>query len=205
MKQNRFTEMIAVIVCFLTVVPLVCATPTILWEDFDDGSGTGAFDPSFVHTFGPIPSNDTGIFNWEFYGGFPGNPCLMVDSGTQDFITFILEPGQYVSHASVLYAPFGGTISFIGQHGSEYFLELEDTYIDFGWLTTEVDMSTIGPIQGIVLSGGTFDDIRITVVPEPSTWLLLLVGMVAILSIRNHRVFKSIQPNNVGHDTTRRI
>lgn len=88
MKQISFNAAIAVFVCFLAVVPLVCATPTILWEDFDDGSGAGAFDPSFVHTFGPHPERGTEYLDWQFIGESIGNPCLYADSGTQDYITY---------------------------------------------------------------------------------------------------------------------
>lgn len=191
MKRNRFNAVLAVLVGLLAAVPLVCATPTILWEDFDDGSGIGAFAPSFIHALGPLPSNDTGIFNWDFFEAIPGDPCLYVDSGTQDYITFVLAPGQYVSHASVSHLEYNGTISFVGLNG-----RIDESYpgwLSSDWATTEADMSTIGPIQGIILSGDTiFDDIRITVVPEPVTWLLFLVGMVVILCKQNHRAFKSI-------------
>ncbi len=191
MKQHKFNEMIVAIVCFLGLVPLVCATPTLLLEDFDDGNGIGAFDPSFAHTLGPGPNNGTGVLDWEFNGESIGNSFLYVGLDTQDYITFLLDPGQYVSHASVSYVPFGGSISFIGQYGSEV-LDLPYSYIDYIWSTAEADMSTIGLIQGFAISGGAFDDIRITVVPEPSTWLLFLAGTAAILGMRNHRALKSI-------------
>lgn len=191
MKQNRFTEMIAVIVCFWATVPLVYATPTILWEDFDDGSGTAAFDPSFVHTFGPHPERGSEYLDWQFNGESIGNSFLIVGFDTQDYITFILEPGQYVSHVSVShFSDTTESISFIGQQGRQDF-ELSGGYIEPVWMLLEMDMSTIGPIEAISLSGGAFDDIRITVVPEPVTWLLFLVGMVVILCIQNHRAFKS--------------
>lgn len=191
MKQISFNAVIAVFVCFLVTISLACATPTMLWEDFDDGSGVGAFDSSFVHTIGPHPERGTGELDWAFNGETYGNLFLNVDLGTQDYITFLLEPGQYVSHASVSYVPFGGSISFIGQYGSEV-LDLPYSYIDPIWVTAEADMGAIGPILGIVLSGGGFDDISITVVPEPVTWLLFLVGIVVILCIQKHRAFKSI-------------
>lgn len=79
MKWNRFNEMIAVFVCFLAV-PLVCATPIILWEDFDDGSGIGAFDSSFVHTIGPHPERGTGELDWELMGKASGIPFSMLAS-----------------------------------------------------------------------------------------------------------------------------
>lgn len=168
------------------------ASPTILWEDFDDGSGTGAFDPSFVHTFGPHPERGTEYLDWQFVGESIGNPCLYADSGTQDYITFPLESGQYVSHASLFYttATDMGSITFIGQNGIQVFDDLMISFIDPFWTLCEADMSTIGPIQGIVLSGGGFDDLRITVVPEPATWLLFFVGVV-ILCMQSHRPFKS--------------
>lgn len=64
------------------------------------------------------------------------------------------------------------------------------------WTLPEMDMTTIGPIEGIVLSCGVFDDVRITVVHEPSTWLLFAVGIVFLLGIQKHCVFKSIQTSS---------
>jgi hypothetical protein len=120
--------------------------------DFDDGNGVGAFDSAFVHTLGPGPNNDTGVLDWEFNGEGIGNSFLHVGLDTQDYIAFILEPGQYVSHASISYVPFEGSISFIGQHGSEV-LDLPYSYLGYVWSTVDADMSAIGPIQGIVISG----------------------------------------------------
>lgn len=193
MKQNGFNETIAVLASLFVFVSLASATPTILWEDFDDGNGNGAFDPAFIHTFGVHPEFGTGYLDWNLEDEYSSNPFLSVFPNTEDHITFILESNRYVSNASVLYATRSPTasISFVGQHGHQEFNDLVNWFIDPFWTLLEVDMGTLGPIQGIIVSGVELDDIRITVVPEPATWLLFLVGMVAILSIRNDQVLKS--------------
>jgi len=169
------------------------ATPVIMWEDFDDGNGNGAFDPAFVHTISGF--DEYGISEYEIgdflhcgrEGGVPdGNFRLFVD-GFQDYITFNLEPGQYVSHASVSHVMSHGRITFVGQYDSSTYSGAG--WLDVPWIVTEADMSEIGSIQAIILSEHTFDDIRITVVPEPATWMLFVLGVVitGVFTIKNRK------------------
>ena len=103
---------------------------------------------------------------------------MYFEGDAQDYVTFALAPGQYVSHASVSHWESWGRITFIGQHAS--ILLNGPAWVVEDWTTSEADMSEIGPIQAIVLSDAMFDDIRITVVPEPATWGLFVLGSVVL-------------------------
>ncbi len=186
-KMNDQYIMRLSIIFAVVFVGLAGASPSILWEDFDDGNGNGAFDPSFVHTIGPFLGfedeanySDTGsILDWEWnYGvgdGGINDRSIWLDDGTQDYVTFITESGQYVSHISVAIGPHGSPgFAIVGLYGTDGgFFQIER----WDWETYEFDVSALGPIQAIQLIGGKFDDIRITVVPEPTTWILFVLGV----------------------------
>ncbi len=187
MKKQCIGTIAAMLATCVVLVPFARATPYVLWETFSDADGNPAFHPLFNHTFERKPEHGTGSPLWDFLEWPATNHLLFVDETTIDYITFNLGPGEYVSHVSLLYSTDGpGSVSFIGQQGTQDF-ELDVSYIDPVWTLLEMDMTTIGPIDGIVLSGGAFDDIMITVVPEPSTWLLFITGAAALVVRRKHR------------------
>ncbi|MFU8780091.1 MAG: hypothetical protein ACNA71_03600 [Kiritimatiellia bacterium] len=119
MKRTWTGAIAAMLVTCVVLVPFARATPYVLWETFSDTDGNPAFHPLFVHSFEPHPERGTEHLSWDIGGYDSGNWWLYVGSTTINYITFLLEPGQYVSHASVSHPEGQGDITFIGQNGSK--------------------------------------------------------------------------------------
>jgi len=163
----------------------VCeAAPVLLWEDFEDGGGAPALDSSFLHTIGSHPDSP-GSPEWLLTDLYSPTDCLWLGPAA-DYITLDLDAGDYIQHASVDLSDRGGdtTVEFIGETGKLTFEH------DLGmWQTYEADFADIGAIQGIQLYSydGLFDDVVLTVVPEPGTWGLFLCGGLLLLGRFCHR------------------
>ncbi len=163
-------KILCLVTCIaVSFVGLAGANPSILWEDFEDENGNGAFDPAFIHTF-----DDQGYY--DFYTYYNTGPVFSLNDWITDYVTFNLEEGQFVSHASldVLAVEGDGSIQFIGETDSvTYNIYQSNSY------TLEADMSEIGSIHAIQMSAyySIFDGIKITVVPEPATWMLFILGV----------------------------
>ncbi len=169
-----------VVVVLLAFRVAACASPIFLHEDFEDDGGSGAFDPNFVHVIGEHPDYPGGGFgSWGFGGWSLPSVGLWLNYAANQ-ITPLLDLGQYVSHASVDATSThwtGNTVTFIGLTDSLTF-GVNDVPLQ----TYEADMEQIGLIQGIRLTGieGNFDNVRFTVVPEPSTSVLFVCGILAM-------------------------
>ncbi len=176
-----------VIACsmILVCVGTVNASPAIMWEDFEDENGNGAFDPAFIHTIGPYTGDPTAHFYWYLANhDYNPHPPVLQLVPASDYITFVLAEGQYVSYASAtMDYTAEGKISFFGTTGVITY----DSYSHGpGWHTYDADISQIGEIYAIQLDSakGLFDDIILTVVPEPSTWALFICGVVMVVISR---------------------
>lgn len=154
---------------------------SVIWaEDFEDEDGNGAFDPMFMHVIGAHPDDPTpSTFNWDFIDLALGGVAFGLEPAS-DYVTVMLEDGQYVSHASVdVYDSDGSsTILFIGATDTLTFESDQDA-----WITYEADFSEIGAILAVQIYSwnGEFDDITVTVVPEPASLGLLFCGMTSLL------------------------
>jgi len=149
-----------------------------MWEDFEDAGGAPALDSSFLHTIGAHPDSP-GSFDWSLTDLYSPTDCLWLWPAS-DYITLDLTPGLYIEHASVDLFDRGGntTVEFVGTIGTLSFEHDVGT-----WQTYEADIADIGPIQGVQLYSydGLFDDVGLTVVPEPGTLMLFVCGLVMML------------------------
>ena len=149
-------------------------------EDFEDYQGNAGFDPLFNHSFNGASWS---IIDSSYY---PENgEVLMLHQQTEDHVTFNLPPGQHITYASVDAWVWNSpaldndySIDFVGQNGVEtVFLEHTEDYQPFG-----MSSEAIGYITEIRLHSSTaesfYDNITIHVVPEPSCFMLLLIGIV---------------------------
>ena len=109
----------SVILLLAVLVSLsVTAAPVIMWEDFEDAGGAPAFDSSFLHAIGSHP-DAPGSPEWVLSDLYSPSDCLWLYPAA-DYITFDLDAGDYVQHASVDLSDRGGdtTVEFIGETGT---------------------------------------------------------------------------------------
>ena len=170
-----------------TVLSLVIASAVvsraetmIFVEDFEDEQGQPAFDPMFNHQFN---EDCWGIHDYSHL--YPENGAILeLGLRTKDFISFELQPWQHVVYASVDtivgHPPNMDedySIDFIGQEGTQkVFLTQTEGFQSFG-----MSSETIGHITGIRIHSSMmecfFDNVAIHVIPEPSSLLLLTIGL----------------------------
>ena len=192
----------AKILCLIAVIAMmftvVADASLILWEDFSDEDGNGAFDPAFVHT---MAGNVEGSDPQYFFSEFSDHQPILAIFETTDYVTFNLENWQYVSHISLqAHSPSEEsrtTITFVGS--DDNLIYVHENFSWETWITYEADISEIGVIQAVQLSaypGGAFDDIILTVmpVPEPTTWMLFVLGVAVtgVFSTKGRRDRKDL-------------
>lgn len=168
------------------------AKATLITEDFqvDGNPGVPGFDPLFDHNvdrdeFGRNEGVNSSFTTSRFVS--PGH-SLFIGSGT-DYITFNLDPGEYVDYAEVWLTSFQSNppayFHAIGTQG-ELIIEVQGT---FSSPLERVDTAAanLGEIVEIRLTGfeGYFDNLGINVVPEPGTVFLFMVAGLVMAARRN--------------------
>ncbi len=175
----------------VSFIGLAGANPSILWEDFEDENGNGAFDPAFIHTVGYWDDGSGKPLHWDIHDFRLPSMALSLYHGT-DYITFDLDDGQFVSHISVnVYDSIDSTIVFFGTDGNT-----AHNPLGIGWNIYEADVTEIGEIQAVQFftREGKIDDIKLTVmpVPEPTTWMLFVLGVAVVFSTKGRRDRKDL-------------
>lgn len=175
-----------------TLFPGLIRAETIV-EDFTQNGAPG-FDPRFVHS---VESTLLASF-WEITDqqskATPGNHELFLAPAT-DEVTYRLTGGQFIDFASVVltdYAGMGGTtVTFTGTKGAN-----PRTSITFS--NTAVSTPTLFSTQGqldrvesITLTSfeGTFDNLTVNVIPEPSAALLAILAGLGFVTVAGLRRF----------------
>ncbi len=170
----------------------------IYTEDFEDDNIAGApgFASSvFIHTVAGINSQ----FNQPAPIALPPSPpdVLFLGAATTDMVTFALNPGEAVESAEVWMTGTGGGwagVTFVGSLGSRSFIT--NLPQDSFQLFSVSPGDGIGQIQSVILGDNIpplsgqeayYDDLRISVVPEPSVGLLLATIVVGIVATRRAR------------------
>jgi hypothetical protein len=172
-------EQMSKLLIILTVVSLtvLSAQGAMYLEDFEQGGG-GGFDPMFNHAFFTL--YPPGPPWWELSGG------VLWLAPARDEVTFNLAGGQYVDWAVITLIDWCGSgctsVEFIGTLDSVTFsntsVSTPETYDTTG--------QNLGEIYEIHLTSNeaTFDNLGISVVPEPSTVALLGLGTLVMLRRR---------------------
>jgi hypothetical protein len=171
-----------VIVVVLSVVAVQSAEAAIITEDFEANGdpGVGGFDPAFNHRIDRDEFGQNTIAFSQFRASrftSPGHSLFLAPA--TDYVTFNLNPGEYVDYAEVWMrsnqADPPGYFHVIGTRGE--LLQQTSAYsVTFARFDTSG--ANLGRIVEIRLTGyeGYFDDLRISVVPEPPGALLLAIS-----------------------------
>lgn len=169
----------------ILMIPGILAANIIYVEDFEDDNIPGAANfASSIFLHGVVGPN--WFFNVPFFGAPSPPHALFLGAQTNDFVTFNLNPGQTVQSAEISMTGTGGGwagVTFVGTLGVLNFSTMlpQDTF----QLFSVGPADGLGDIVSVVLGDvppGTgpealYDDLRITVVPEPSSFLLGVVIM----------------------------
>lgn len=159
------------------------ALGTPITEDFqqDGNPAVPGFDPVFNHliTLDEFGRNEGVNSSFSTSRAVSPDHSLFIGSGT-DYVTFNLEPGQFVDYAEVwLTSNQNDPPAYFHVIGTEGEL-LIDVPGSFTSPLTRVDTASahVGEIVEIRLTGfeGYFDDLTINVVPEPGTILLFVLA-----------------------------
>ena len=150
-----------------------------LWvENFEDG-----FDSRFNHQI-------TGSLFFETFASVSPTHSLGLEPGT-DSITFDLAPDQFISYASVWFMNNCGgpctTVEFVGTLGSQSF----DSVVGYPeWEFVDTTGLGLGPITEIRLSASQsiFDDVSVSVVPEPGSIIMWLIAGAMLARRRRSNV-----------------
>lgn len=169
-------------------------------ENYDLPPDGGFTNPFFNHELGPyefdpVAAADEGFINADFIS----SPFSYFLSAGTDFITFSLAEGEFVDHAQIWLAstvPWGpSTFHAIGRDAANNRLDLiidspPTPSSDNLWFLVDTSSLPFDQITEIRLSGiakGFFDDLTVTVVPEPATWLMLGIGIGYLVWTRKRR------------------
>lgn len=197
---NSRTFILLAITCFYLLTSTVFAVQYV--EDFRDDTPfppqAGFADTIFQHNiteFDPFPFDpfSPGPMYWEFGYILPninnpsGNDFLIL-APAMDEITFALEPGQFISHVSIEFIDYAESMTFVTVNGTldSYTAQASSTggIGGFGsvWETADTTGQNLGQITSVVLASldGGFDNLIITVIPEPTSTLFLAIGAYLI-------------------------
>ncbi len=177
----------------LVTIVSVQASALTITEDFDStttASTTFTTDGILQHTIyngsGQPATNDLWDINLFSTTGdsFAANALVFTDAqgvvGVQDYITFILGPGEHVESFSVEYInnTMPSAIIVEDENGPDQ----QDFYNLRSKTTFDTTGMGYGDIQSITLFGydAAFDNLIVNVVPEPITLSLLGLGGVML-------------------------
>lgn len=184
LRSNQFWK-----ISFLLLLSFFLASGTraniVLVEDFEDDINPGAagFDTMF------FDHNIVGQ-NWALVAPaipLPSPPhALFLGADTTDWVTFTLGPGLWVQSAEVWMTGTGGGeagVTFLGSIGS---ISFSTNAQDNLQLFSVGPADNLGEIIGVILGDlpplvgqeAFYDNLAITVVPEPSA--LALLGSILI-------------------------
>lgn len=198
-----------VVFVLLWVVAAQNARAAMITEDFEanDNSGAGGFDQAFNHQIGPDEFRAGYSPHSRFDSGrftSPGH-SLFIGSGT-DYVTFNLDPGQYVSYAEVWTTSYQNNppayFHVIGTQG-ELLRQIPGGFTS-PFVPFDTSSVNLGAITEIRLTGpeAYFDDLKINVVPEPATAALLATGGLLLRNRRKgRRIFVRLTPLFVAFAT----
>ena len=157
--------------CILSVS--VWAVGETITEDFEglDTSSTEFSHGIFNHSINSSSS-------WDFYIHAEANQHLALFDGGSDKITFSLNPGQYVEYAQIDYIDWDGD-SYVEFQGTAGTYKVFGTGGDWDtWDSISTSGRNLGQITSITLfsNEGSFDNLSVNVVPEPTSLGFLLLG-----------------------------
>jgi hypothetical protein len=144
--------------------------------------GAPGFHPFFLHSLTTPPKqNDFWEFTDQQLPPDPGNYSLFL-APASDRIRFDTAPGQFVDFATITLTDYCGlgctSVTFTGAAGAK---EFKNSIVGAAQSFSTAGLN-LGQIREIVLASaeGTFDNLQVNVVPEPSTVLLALPPAAAI-------------------------
>lgn len=169
-------------------------------ENYDLLPDGGFTNPFFGHELGPYEFGPTGPPDQGFTSaGAVSHPFSYFLSAGTDFVSFNLAEGEFVNYAEVWMlssATFGpSTFHVFGRNALNERLDLiVDSPVnpsgDNEWVFADTSGAAFASIDSIRLSGGAkgfFDDLEVTVVPEPATCIMLGVGLGGLFLARRRR------------------
>ncbi len=186
------------VLCYWLLTPILILAMSaslvanvIYLEDFEDDNVPGA--PNFASSvFVHNVAGPNSFFTVPFFPTPSPPHAFFMGVQTTDLVTFNLNPGQTVESAEVWITATGGGVAGVTFLGSNGMMATFQTAIQDNFQLFSVDPSHgLGDIIGVLLGDvppsppapgqeAMYDNLRITVVPEPSSFAL--IGCVAMIS-----------------------